>query len=117
VRETSFPVTEATVSFLSGAGSKLQGNYIGTDITGTVALGNSNTGVVAGNGALIGGTTPEARNIIAANGGAGNVSLGEINSGVAATVQGNYIGTGRHRLRRPLVPTQRTALRFSLTVT
>ena len=79
--------------FLSGAGSKLQGNYIGTDITGTVALGNSNTGVVAGNGALIGGTTPEARNIIAANGGAGNVSLGEINSGVAATVQGNYIGT------------------------
>lgn len=79
--------------FLSGAGSKLQGNYIGTDITGTLPLGNSNTGVVAGNGAVIGGTTPEARNIISANGGFGNVALGENNSGVAATVQGNYIGT------------------------
>lgn len=79
--------------FLSGAGSKLQGNYIGTDITGTLPLGNSNTGVVAGNGAMIGGTTPEARNIISANGGFGNVALGENNSGVAATVQGNYIGT------------------------
>lgn len=78
---------------LSGAGSKLQGNFIGTDITGTLPLGNNNTGVVAGNGALIGGTTPEARNVIAANGGFGNVSLGEGNSGVAATVQGNYIGT------------------------
>ena len=79
--------------FLSGAGSKLQGNFIGTDITGTLALGNSNTGVVAGNGALIGGTTAEARNVISANGGFGNVALGENNSGVAATVQGNYIGT------------------------
>ncbi len=79
--------------FLSGVGSRLQGNFIGTDITGTLALGNSNTGVVAGNGALIGGTTPEARNVIAANGGFGNVALGENNSGVAATVQGNYIGT------------------------
>ena len=79
--------------FLSGAGSKLQGNFIGTDITGTVALGNSNTGVVAGGGAVIGGTTAEARNIISANGGFGNVALGENNSGVAAVVQGNYIGT------------------------
>ncbi|HZI60435.1 MAG TPA: Calx-beta domain-containing protein [Pyrinomonadaceae bacterium] len=79
--------------FLSGVGSRLQGNFIGTDITGTLALGNSNTGVVAGNGALIGGTTPEARNVIAANGGFGNIALGENNSGVAATVQGNYIGT------------------------
>lgn len=79
--------------FVSGAGNKVQGNFIGTDITGTQALGNSNTGVVAGNNALIGGTTPEARNIIAANGGFGNVALGDINSGVAATVQGNYIGT------------------------
>jgi hypothetical protein len=79
--------------FLSGPGSKLQGNFIGTDITGTQPLGNSSTGVVAGNGALIGGTTPEARNVISANGGFGNIALGDNNSGVAATVQGNYIGT------------------------
>jgi Calx-beta domain-containing protein/carboxypeptidase family protein/beta-propeller repeat-containing protein len=76
-----------------GIGSKLQGNYIGTDITGMLPLGNGSTGVVAGSNALVGGTVPEARNIIAANGGFGNVSLGSNSSGSAAIVQGNYIGT------------------------
>jgi photosystem II stability/assembly factor-like uncharacterized protein len=76
-----------------GVGSRLEGNFIGTDITGTVALGNTSTGVVAGNGALIGGTTPEARNVISGNGGFGNISLGSNSSGGQATVQGNYIGT------------------------
>lgn len=78
---------------IRGTGSKLQGNFIGTDITGTLALGNAQTGVIAGNNVLIGGTTPEARNIIAGNFGAGNVSLGDNSSGSDATVQGNYIGT------------------------
>ena len=78
---------------IHGAGSKLQGNFIGTDITGTLALGNSGNGVVAGENALIGGTEPEARNIISANGSFGNVALGLNSSGAAATVQGNYIGT------------------------
>jgi photosystem II stability/assembly factor-like uncharacterized protein len=76
-----------------GAGVKLQGNFIGTDITGTLRLGNGGNGVVAGNGALVGGTTPEARNIISGNGSFGNVSLGSNSSGNAAIVQGNYIGT------------------------
>jgi Calx-beta domain/Beta-propeller repeat len=82
--------------YLRGAGNKLQGNYIGTDITGTLPMGNSGTGVIAGETALIGGTQPEARNIISANGGIGNngnVALGINNSGPAALVQGNYIGT------------------------
>jgi photosystem II stability/assembly factor-like uncharacterized protein len=78
---------------IRGAGSKLQGNYIGTDVTGTLALGNIGSGVIAGENALIGGTQPEARNIIAANGNFGNVVLGQNSSGSAATVQGNYIGT------------------------
>jgi hypothetical protein len=77
---------------ISGPGSRLQGNYIGTDITGTLALGNTGNGVVAGDGALIGGTAPEMRNIIAANS-SNNVSLGSFGASAPVTVQGNYIGT------------------------
>jgi hypothetical protein len=79
-----------------GNGSKLQGNFIGTDITGTLDLGNGGSGVVAGTNALIGGNVPEARNIISGNAvsnGFGNISLGSNSSGPGATVQGNYIGT------------------------
>jgi hypothetical protein len=79
--------------YLRGSGNKLQGNYVGTDITGIKALGNTGSGVLAGENALIGGTTPEERNIISANGSFGNVALGYNNSGASATVRGNYIGT------------------------
>jgi hypothetical protein len=70
----------------------VQGNYIGTDATGTVALGNEG-GVFVGdvsNDTLIGGTVAGARNIIS-----GNRTFGlNINSLSANTViQGNYIGT------------------------
>ena len=78
---------------IRGSGSKLQGNYIGTDITGTLALGNSGIGVVAGDNALIGGLVPEARNIISASGSFGNLALGLNSSGSGVIVQGNYIGT------------------------
>ena len=77
---------------IGGTGTVLQGNYIGTDITGTVAL-NNGTGVLASNSALIGGTVAAARNVIGGNQ-FSNVQLGfnsNPNSGV--TVQGNYIGT------------------------
>ena len=79
--------------FVRGAGNKVQGNYIGTDITGTLALGNNGVGVIAGDNALVGGTAPEARNIITASGNIANVALGQNSSGSAAIVQGNYIGT------------------------
>ena len=78
---------------IRGTGSKVQGNFIGTDITGTLALGNTSEGVIAGGSALVGGTVPEARNIISASGGQANVQLGDFNSDSPATVQGNFIGT------------------------
>jgi hypothetical protein len=86
---------------IRGTGNTVQGNYIGTDITGALALGNTDIGITAFDSVLIGGTTPEARNIISANGSnqsstVGNIVLGNSFSGnppTPATVQGNYIGT------------------------
>ena len=72
---------------IGGEGSKLQGNFIGTDITGTLALGNTSDGVFAKDGALIGGTASGARNVVSGNH-AQNISL-DLN----VIVQGNYIGT------------------------
>ena len=47
----------------------IQGNLIGTDVSGRLTLGNLNSGitVLAGNSNLIGGTTAAARNVISAN--------------------------------------------------
>ncbi|HEY2103350.1 MAG TPA: CSLREA domain-containing protein [Chthoniobacterales bacterium] len=74
-----------------GPGNIVQGNLIGTDITGTRALGNASRGVLVESGGtgLIGGTTVAARNIISGGTNADGVQL----SGSATTVQGNFIGT------------------------
>jgi parallel beta-helix repeat protein len=73
----------------SGSGNTVQGNLIGTDVTGTLALGNALGGVgTNGTGALIGGTTVNARNIISAN----NRGI-DLSGGSNHTVQGNFIGT------------------------
>lgn len=76
-----------------GAPNRVEGNFIGTDVTGTVDLGNTAQGVVAGTGApksfgsvVIGGTTAGARNIISGNDQDG---LGV----TTVSVLGNYIGT------------------------
>jgi hypothetical protein len=65
----------------------IQGNYIGTDITGTIALGNGRFGVNdSGASTLVGGPTTAARNIISGNANA------DIN-GATGTVENNFIGT------------------------
>ena len=72
-----------------GDGNSVKGNYIGTDATGTVALGCGSTGVsIGGSGSTLGGSTPGERNIISGSGGNG-VSV----SGDGNAVKGNYIGT------------------------
>ena len=72
-------------------GTIVQGNFIGTDLTGTVDLGNAGNGIeVRSSGTTIGGTTAGSQNIISGN------TTGIRISGSTATgnlVQGNYIGT------------------------
>lgn len=76
----------------SGAtGNLVQGNLIGTDITGTADLGNSEDGIRVTNNAsgnTIGGTASGARNLIS-----GNNSDGVDIRSDGNLVQGNLIGT------------------------
>jgi hypothetical protein len=78
-------------------GNTIQGNLIGTDVTGTKALGNTGRGVGIEGGAsgsnLIGGSEAGARNIISANGTAANPAAGVGIESDGNRVQGNYIGT------------------------
>jgi hypothetical protein len=66
----------------------VQGNYVGTDATGAIPLGNAGDGVEIDCG-TVGGTVAGARNVISANHGAGVV----VYSSGPTVVQGNYIGT------------------------
>ena len=87
---------------LTGIGTNdnvIKGNYIGTDISGALALGNGLRGVQIRDGAAnntIGGPQTGAGNVISANGKqgvriAGNLTTGNI-------VQGNLIGTDQSGL-------------------
>ncbi|HEX8204339.1 MAG TPA: autotransporter-associated beta strand repeat-containing protein, partial [Isosphaeraceae bacterium] len=75
----------------NAGGLSLLGNFIGTDSTGNVALGNGLAGVeIRGPGNTVGGTAAGARNIISGNFGGGI----EIHGGASGNlVQGNLIGT------------------------
>ncbi len=77
----------------AATGSLVQGNYIGTDSTGSNGLGNSQEGVMllSCSNNLIGGTIRGARNVISGNANDG-VRIGGPNA-TMNLVQGNYIGT------------------------
>ncbi len=63
------------------------GNYVGTDITGTVALGNADGGIIIENCA----NTRIAGNLISGNGGPGVTITGSDATGTV--IEGNHIGT------------------------
>jgi titin len=81
------------VYLASGAtGTLVQGNDIGTDVTGSVKIGNTSYGIYlnGSGGNTIGGTAAGAGNVISGNG------TGVFLNGAGATnnlLQGNYIGT------------------------
>lgn len=78
----------------------IQGNFIGTDVSGTRLLGNSNSGILLDNlvtGALVGGKAAGDGNVICGNGAAGLAPFDEA-AGVTLrgdhnTLAGNFIGT------------------------
>ena len=74
----------------------IQGNFIGTNVTGTAAIGNGGNGISGYNNSsnhLIGGNAAAARNIISAN----NVDGIHYDGNAAAcndlSIKNNYIGT------------------------
>lgn len=74
------------------SGNVIQGNFIGTDVTGKIALGNTMSGlsIAQASGNFIGGTTPGAGNIISNNGWFGIWLQLQAASNL---IQGNFIGT------------------------
>ena len=75
-------------------GNLVQGNFIGIDATGTVAMSNQSGVVIAGaSNNMIGGLTPAERNVISGNKYDG---IGDVMGGVSGgrnRIQGNLIGT------------------------
>ena len=69
----------------------IQGNYIGTDPTGTIAIPNRSGILSQGPDTLIGGTVPGARNLVSGNE-SGGITVGNPTA-TGNIVQGNYIGT------------------------
>src|SRR3712207_3917388 len=94
----------ASAVVVLGSNNKVEGNFIGTDPTGTQALGNRIAGVTVlprtsppsppggGTSNTIGGTSPDKRNLIS-----GNLQQGvQLLSGAQDNlVQGNLIGTDK----------------------
>ena len=80
-------------TFPSATGLTIQGNEIGTDVTGTQPMGNADDGVYIWSPAnvLIGGTTPGSGNVISNNGGNG---IDTFTTDQTLTIEGNDIGTG-----------------------
>jgi hypothetical protein len=79
---------------ITGAEStKVEGNFIGTDPSGTTAKPNTNGGVrvSSGSGNTVGGDTPATRNVISGNFGAGVEIESDVND-----VLGNFIGTDKN---------------------
>ncbi len=76
----------------AAANTVIQGNFIGTDQTGTKPLANSGSGVsLDPSGVTIGGTAQGAGNVISANAQAGVSIAGATTTGVM--ILGNRIGT------------------------
>jgi hypothetical protein len=76
------------VGITPGDRTVIEGNRIGTDVSGTYAIPNGMGVWGGGTGDVIGGSDPAARNIIS-----GNARSGILFTGTQSAIQGNFIGT------------------------
>ncbi len=88
---------------VNGSDNTAQGNFIGTDVTGTILLGELATGIgVGGTGNTIGGSAAGEGNVVGGVGFYTSLDVG----GSGHVIQGNFIGTdmtgtldlGNHRV-------------------
>jgi hypothetical protein len=84
---------ERGIFTVNSSGTIIEGNFIGTDVTGTADLGNGDVGVQIQNSSdsTIGGTSAAARNVISGNEKSGIFMV--LNGSTGNQVQGNLIGT------------------------
>jgi len=79
----------------TGAPNVIEGNFIGTDVTGTQALGNgigtafNSVGLAISGATILGGSAPGAGNVISGN----NGTAVTLSSTEGSVIQGNFIGT------------------------
>ncbi|MFN2579356.1 MAG: Calx-beta domain-containing protein, partial [Pyrinomonadaceae bacterium] len=77
-------------------GNLIQGNYVGTDVSGTVSSGSTNGIFLDSVAATVGGTTPAARNLVSGTSSLAGIQISTPASGPPIRtnlVQGNFLGT------------------------
>ncbi len=81
------------INVFNGGGNVIEGNYIGTDATGTIARPNGHGLSITSANNRVGGATASAPNLISGNQGTG-VSIQNATA-TGNLVQGNFVGTDR----------------------
>jgi len=83
--------TDNGIELLTGGGDSIVGNYVGTDVSGTIAQANTGDGIdikTANN--VVGGTTESDRNVVS---GGSDDGIQMVDPGaIGNVVQGNYVG-------------------------
>ncbi len=84
------------ITLFTNGGNIIRGNFIGTDVTGTLDRGNGMSGILSFVGSTtIGGTATADRNIVSGTDDGSGIVLAGPGTGGTNVVQGNYVGTDR----------------------